>query len=298
MKIYFMVLAMLCANASFSQDEIITEQVDYEASQKGLDSINDSFAYQYGSIEIEDGLATLKVPAGFKFLDAQQSAYVLTELWNNPPSETLGMLFPEDMSPLHQDFTYCVEITYSQDGYIEDEDAKELDYDDLLEEMQDDIEAANPQRRAQGYDGMSLVGWASAPYYDEVSKKLHWAKELKFESSEINTLNYDIRVLGRKGYLNLTAIGDIDMLDTFNRDRDNILESIDFNDGHRYADFNPEFDDVAAYGIGGLIAGKVLAKVGFFAVLLKFWKFIALGAVALFSGFRKKLFGNKDQNEA
>ena len=145
---------------------------------------------------------------------------------------------------------------------------------------------------------MTLVGWASAPYYDEVDKKLHWAKELNFDGYDVNTLNYDIRVLGRKGYLNLTAIGDIDVLDTFNQDRDHILASVDFNDGHRYSDFNPDIDEVAAYGIGGLIAGKILAKAGFFAILLKFWKFIAIGAVALFSGFRKKIFGSKSEEEA
>jgi uncharacterized membrane-anchored protein len=166
-----------------------------------------------------------------------------------------------------------------------------LDYDDLLEEMQEDIKESNPQRTAQGYPTMELVGWASTPYYDQENKKLHWAKELKFEDTEVNTLNYNIRVLGRKGYLNLNAIGDINMLEAFNADRDNILHSVEFTPGNRYSDFNPDIDKVAAYGIGGLIAGKILAKAGFFALILKFWKFIAIGAVALFSGFRKKLFG-------
>lgn len=102
-----------------------------------------------------------------------------------------------------------------------------------------------------------------------------------------DTLNYEIRALGRKGFLSLTAIGGMAMLDKFNEDRKDILASIDFNDGYPYSDFNPDIDEVAAYGIGGLIAGKVLAKACFFAVLLKFWKFIAIGAVALFAGFKK-----------
>ena len=57
-------------------------------------------------------------------------------------------------------------------------------------------------------------------------------------------------------------------------------------------------DDVAAYGIGGLIAGKILAKAGFFAVILKFWKIIAVGAIGLFSVFKKKIFGQKDDGNA
>lgn len=302
MKPFLLSMALLCASFCFAQDETELEQdsinFDFEDYTKQFDSINNSFTYQYGTIELNDGLATLEVPSGFKFLDAEQSAYVLTDLWNNPANETLGLLFPEDMSPLHENFTYCVEITYSEDGYIEDDDAKDLDYDDLLIEMQDDIESANPQRVAQGYESMTLIGWASAPYYDDFDKKLHWAKELSFEGYTTNTLNYDIRVLGRKGYLNLTAIGDIDILDAFNQDRDQILASVEFNDGHRYSDFNPDIDEVAAYGIGGLIAGKILAKAGFFAILLKFWKLLAIGAVAIFSGFRKKLFGSKNDTEA
>jgi uncharacterized membrane-anchored protein len=49
-----------------------------------------------------------------------------------------------------------------------------------------------------------------------------------------------------------------------------------YADGNKYADFNPDIDDVAAWTIGGLVAGKVLAKAGIFALLLKNIKLIAL----------------------
>ena len=274
-----------------AQEEVDSLAFDAESYLKTLDRINNSFTYKRGEVILNGGLAILNVPEGFKFLDSEQSKRVLTDLWGNPPSEPIGLLFPEDMTPMHDAFTYAVEIEYAEEGYIEDEDAEDLDYNDLLEEMQEDIKTANPERKAQGYETMELVGWASPPYYDQENKKLHWAKELKFEGYDVNTLNYNIRVLGRKGYLNLNAIGEINMLETFNADRDNILHSVEFTAGNRYSDFNPDIDKVAAYGIGGLIAGKILAKVGFFALILKFWKFIAIGAVALFSGFRKKLFG-------
>ena len=56
------------------------------------------------------------------------------------------MLFPEDAGVLGEDFSYAIEITYSEDGYIDDEDAADLDYDDLLEEMKSDVDEANYQR--------------------------------------------------------------------------------------------------------------------------------------------------------
>ena len=291
-----MALVFFFAIHLHAQDTVDSLTFDAESYQKTLDSLNNTFTYKRGEVILDNGLAILNVPEGFKFLDGEQSKRVLTDLWGNPPSNPIGLLFPEDMTPVHDAFTYAVEIEYSEEGYIEDEDAEDMDYDELLEDMQADIKAANPERKAQGYETMELVGWASPPYYDQENKKLHWAKELKFEGYDVNTLNYNIRVLGRKGYLNLNAIGDINMLDTFNADRDNILNSVEFTAGNRYSDFNPDIDEVAAYGIGGLIAGKILAKAGFFAIILKFWKFIAIGAVALFSGFRKRLFGaGKDE---
>ncbi|WP_248722603.1 DUF2167 domain-containing protein [Seonamhaeicola sp. ML3] len=296
MRNLFLSLFFFTSIFTYAQEEQDSLAINLESYQKMMDSLDHSFTYKTGTIDIGDGLATIEVPEGFKFLDSEQSKKVLTDLWGNPPSETMGMLFPEDMTPLHENFTYCVEIEYAEEGYIDDEDAEDLDYDDLLEEMQEDTNAANEERIKLGYETVELVGWASSPYYDQENKKLHWAKELKFENTEVNTLNYNIRVLGRKGYLNLNAIGDITMLEAFNTDRDNILQSVEFTAGNRYSDFNPDIDKVAAYGIGGLIAGKILAKAGFFALILKFWKFIAVGAVALFSGFRKKIFGGKKES--
>ncbi|WP_200975445.1 DUF2167 domain-containing protein [Echinicola sp. 20G] len=257
-----------------------------------VDSINSSFTYQYGTIILGDNIATLQVPEGYKYLDTEQSSYVLTELWGNPPEEVLGLLFPEDIGPMSDDFTYAVEINYAEEGYIDDEDAQEIDYDDLLEEMQSDTDEANSYRIEEGYEKIELVGWASEPFYDYKSKKLHWAKELKFGEQEINTLNYNIRILGRKGYLNMNAISNMEALPIVKQDINDILASVEFNDGYRYGDFNPEVDEIAAYGIGGLIAGKMLAKTGFFVLLLKFWKVIALAVGGFFTAFRKKIFGS------
>jgi uncharacterized membrane-anchored protein len=53
---------------------------------------------------------------------------------------------------------------------------------------------------------------------------------------------------------------------------------------------------VAAYGIGGLIAGKLLAKAGFFALLLKFWKVLALAVVGGAAAVRR-FFGGKGKDD-
>jgi hypothetical protein len=60
---------------------------------------------------------------------------------------------------------------------------------------------------------------------------------------------------------------------------------VEFEPGNRYADFNPDVDEVAAYGIGALVAGKVAAKAGLFkgliAVLLASKKLLILGLIGL-----------------
>ena len=279
-------------------DENQSEDISIEMSEEELirliDSVNNAFSFERGLIDLDNGVAHINVPIGYKYLDAEQSNTILTDYWGNPPSETLGMLFPENSTLIGDDFIYAVEISYMKDGYIDDSDAKDIDYDDLLDEMKEDTRLESIERVKMGYDAVEFVGWASEPFYDEMTKKLHWAQEIKFDNSDINTLNYNIRVLGRKGFLNLNVIGEMPVLPKVKNDVNAILESVEFNEGYRYSDFNPDIDEVAAYGIGGLIAGKVLAKAGFFAVLLKFWKFIAIGAVAVFAGLKKRIFGSKE----
>ena len=295
-KILLLFLLILTSITNYAQDkeeEMSSEEVT--ALIKSLDSINKTFTYQHGKIQLGNNLATLTIPEGFKYLDAVQSKKVLEDVWGNPPQETLGLLFHEDEDPVGFKLTYAVEIQYEEDGYISDDDAKDIDYSGMLTDMQKDIKESNPERIKQGYPMIELVDWAAPPYYDEVSKKLYWAKEMKFDNAEENTLNYNIRILGRKGYLMLNAIGDMDVLAKFDKNKDKIIASVEFNEGNKYSDFDSSTDKIAAYGIGGLIAGKVLAKAGFFAVILKFGKIILLAIAAFFGKFRKMIFGSKKE---
>lgn len=125
---------------------------------------------------------------------------------------------------------------------------------------------------------------------------MHWAKEIKFGDAEVNTLNYNIRVLGRKGVIILNAIATMPDLPLVQKDINKVLTIVQFNDGYKYKDFNSSTDNVAAWTIGGLVAGKVLAKVGFFAVLLKFWKLIAVAVAGGFSLIWKKIKGRRNSS--
>jgi uncharacterized membrane-anchored protein len=275
-------------------DELTPEQLDAlaDAYQAYADSVTGQFTWHTGVVDLGDGIGTLTIPDGFRYLGPEDASAVLVDLWGNPPSDTWGMLFPIEVEPMDEN-SWAVEISYSEDGFVDDSDAADIDYDDLLATMQDDTAAESEYRIEQGYPAIALVGWARSPYYDGDTRKLHWAKELQFGDMAEHTLNYNIRVLGRKGVLVLNAIGSMDDADSIIGEMEPIMASASFNDGYRYEDFDPEYDKVAAYGVAGLVAGKVLAKAGIFAALLKFWKVLAIGTVTLFSVLRRRLFGSK-----
>src|SRR5690606_13039288 len=128
---------------------------------------------------------------------------------------------------------------------------------------------------------IELIGWAATPYYDQQTNKLYWAKELKFGDYDEHTLNYNIRVLGRHGVLVLNFVAGMEQLPEIQKNLDSVLAMAEFTPGKRYAEFDPNLDQAAAYGIGALVAGKVLAKTGMLATALlflkKFWFLLALG---------------------
>jgi uncharacterized membrane-anchored protein len=261
-----------------------------------VDSVHATLHYQTGLVSLPDNVGELTIPTGFRYLDPTQSQRVLTQIWGNPDGESLGMLFPATQGPLDQS-SYAFVIEYEEMGYVKDDDADEIDYDELLTEMKADTEEANKEREAQGYEPFTLIGWAAKPYYDKEKKALHWAKELQFGNADQHTLNYNVRLLGRKGVLVLNAVGATTQLAEIRQNIPSVIQSVSFTKGLRYAEFNPDLDEVAAYSIGGLVAGKVLAKVGFFALILKFWK---VGLALLAGGFTaiRRFFGKKTNENA
>lgn len=231
-----------------------------------VDAILKNLDYKHGTIRLPGQQATLTVPQGYYFLDAHDAQTVLTDLWGNPPSDaTLGMIFPASGTPFE---AWGVEFTWDGMGYVSDEDADSYDYDAVLRDMQADTRAESSEREANGYDSVELVGWAQAPTYDKVERKLHWALELEFAGDPDHVLNYQLRALGRKGVLQATFIAEMTDLPDIRESLPDVAAMIAFNPGKTYADFDPSLDTVAAVGVGGLIAGKVAAKAGLFAFAL------------------------------
>jgi uncharacterized membrane-anchored protein len=234
----------------------------------------ESLDYKTGTVLLGAGGVKLNVHKFFYFLPPEHARRVIVEVWGNPPAvgeNVLGMILPSDKTPV--DDSWGAIIRFNEDGYVSDEDAANFNYTDLLKEMQEQVTQDSQERVKQGFEALRLVGWASSPYYDKETHKLHWAKELEFGGAQPHTLNYDIRALGRKGVLSINFVASMNDLSVMKKDvMPLVLAMPEFTSGFRYEEYVPGADKVAAYGIGGLIAGKVLSKVGLLAVALVFLK--------------------------
>jgi uncharacterized membrane-anchored protein len=278
LKLALLLLTLGCMTAVSAQES--------ESAVMTAEQVEASLSYQKGKITLPGSLATLDLPPTFRYLSPADADRVLVQGWGNPPDndKTLGMIVPADVSPLSKT-GWGVLITYEADGHVSDSDADDIKYDELLKDMQASVLENNVARKEQGYSAMTLLGWAEAPSYDKVSKKMYWAKQYKSEGSTGTDLNYNIRVLGRQGVLVLNAIASMDQIEHIKKEMKHVTAFTDFTAGNRYADFNAATDKTAEYGLAALVAGGVAAKLGLFgklfAFLLLFKKLIIVGIGAV-----------------
>lgn len=262
-----------------------------ENNQMTAEQFLASLHFQQGDITLPNKIAVLKLPSSLRYLPPDDAERVLVDAWGNPPgNKTLGMIFPADLTPLDEK-SWGVVITYDEDGHVKDDDAASMKYDEILADMKKQNAEGNEERKKQGYSTMTLVGWAEPPRYDAATHKFYWAKEFAVADRNINTLNYSVRVLGRKGVLVLNAVADMSQLQEIRQQMPAVITATEFTNGNRYADFNSSTDKVAEYGLAALLAGGVAAKMGLFgklfALLIAFKKFIVLGVIAMFSAITK-----------
>ena len=294
MKLPAILLVFLALAASpFAQD-----QPDKAPQSEKMQKLADGLNYQKGEVTLKGGLAKIRVPEEFRYLDSKDADTVLSRLWGNPPdSSTLGMIVPAKISPASEE-AWAVVITYDEDGYVKDDEAEKMDYDQVLKTMKERTREGSKEREKEGYPGIELVGWATPPHYDKATHKIYWAKELKVGGGgDQNSLNYNIRMLGRRGVLVLNAVAGMSQMKDIEAATPAVLAMVDFQEGNRYTDFNASTDKVATYGLAALVAGGLAAKAGLFkgliVAVLAAKKVVIVGLVAV-AAWLKKVFGKKE----
>lgn len=276
------------------------------AELQRMETLVDSLHPLTGSVELTTANVTLNLGEAYYFLDANDARRVLTEGWGNPPEAVqgvIGMIFPAGKT--FMDPVWGAVLSYAPDGYVSDHDATTINYDQLLTDLRQGEEAENKARAAQGYPGSHLVGWAQAPTYDAGRHAMVWAKEIAFtDGPGVNTLNYDVRVLGRYGVFSMNMVTGMDQLEPTRAAANELMGTATFNAGARYGDYKDGVDKKAAYGMAGLVAGgaalAVAKKVGILGILLLILKkgavFIIAGLAAA-GGWLRTMFGGKKGGE-
>ncbi len=259
-----------------------------------------TFSYETGDIVLPNKTATLHLGERYRYLNPVETNKLLVAWGNFGDDTTQGAIVPLEVDPLEGN-GWAVILTYLDDGHVDDADAAEIDYDEMLVDMKADTESSNKARSEAGFGTVRLIGWAEEPHYDSAARTIYWAKELDFEGSQAHTLNYDVRVLGREGVLSMNAVAGIGQLDQIRVDMRPVISMASFNEGYRYADYDAKSDRLAEYGLGALVAGGLAAKLGMFGklgvFLLAFKKFIIIGLAGI-AALLAKLFGKKKDASA
>lgn len=250
----------------------------------GIMQYEASLPWQTGEISLRDGAITLSLAPGDRYVGPEATSQIL-ERWGNPPDpHTDGLLLPGG-THLFGPGAWAVLVQFQPDGWVDDSDAASIDYDELLVAMQEGQEQGNAERKRLGLEGLHITGWAESPRYDASSHVLYWATLLQTDLGA-TTLNYDVRVLGRKGVLSLNALAAQEDLPRIKPAMERVRALARFNEGHRYADYVPGADAKAAYGLAALVAGGAVAAKsgllkGLLAVLLASKKLLVVGVLAL-----------------
>ena len=281
-----------------------SEQAALAQRKLAMQKIEASLHPQGGLVTIPGSQARLNLGEDYYFLPAEEAKRVLNEAWGNSPdalTNVLGLVLPKGKT--FYDDTWGAVVQYEATGHIDDKDAASEDYDSVLSDLKSGEEESNKAAREAGYAGGATIGWAQAPTYDKATRTLIWARNIKFDNAPENTLNYDVRTLGREGILSLNMVDTMGRLDSVRQAAASLGKTVEFLPGQTYADFNPDTDKLADYGLAGLVAGgvglAVAKKIGILGLLLIFLKkgFVIV-LVALAAGWKwiaRKLGLRKDE---
>jgi uncharacterized membrane-anchored protein len=232
------------------------------------------------------GFANIQVPEGFVMLDGALTRKRMKADGEPVSGNEVGWLIPTNGD-------WSVMFEFKDIGYIKDDDKDKLNADKLLASIKAGNDEANKEREKSGRPRIEVVGWDIPPHYDETTHNLEWAIRGSVEGQPI--LNYNTRLLGRKGVMEVVLIVDPKDVPTTLPEFKNLLGGYSFQSGQNYAEYR-QGDKVAKYGLAALVVGGAAvgaAKLGLLGplilILKKAWKLVVIGFVAVV-GFFKKMF--------
>ncbi len=241
-------------------------------------------------------IAQINLPAGYAFFDGDTTRKMMESAGEPTSGNELGYLRPTNAS-------WGVMFRFNDVGFVKDDEKDKLDPVKLLAAIKAGNDEGNKLREHNGNPPLLIVGWEQEPKYDAATHNLTWAIRATSEGQAI--LNYNTRLLGRKGVMQAVLICDPEEFSKTLPAFYGLLANHKFESGENYAEYKPG-DKIAKYGLGALVLGGgavAAAKLGLLAPVILFfkkvWKFVVFALVAVASFFKKilnKITGNRSEN--
>ncbi len=223
------------------------------------------------------GIAGIQVPEKFVFCGGKDTQKFLEMLQNPTGGTEVGMLAPQSL-------LWFVVFEFSEVGYVKDDEKDKLDAAAMLESIKKGTEASNQERKKRGWSTIEITGWEAPPNYGTETHNLQWAIRGVSEGESI--VNFNTRLLGRKGYMSVALVVDPAHLATTLPEFKELLKTFEYNSGNRYAEYR-QGDKIAKYGLAALVAGGAAAVAFKTGLLQKFWKLIVVAVLAIAAGAKK-----------
>jgi uncharacterized membrane-anchored protein len=232
------------------------------------------------------GVAEITVPAGYLFIDGKTTRTMMESAGEPVSGKEAGFLSPTNRG-------WAVYFQYDDIGYVKDDEKDKLDAAKLLKSIKQGNDAGNEYRKQRGNPPLDIIGWEQEPKYDPVTHNLTWAIRATCAGEDL--VNYNTRLLGRKGVMEVVLVCDPAELQKFLTPFHEVLAGYKFSTGENYTEYKPG-DKVAKYGLGALVLGGAAvgaAKLGLFAWLAVFlkkgWKLVVVLVVAVAAVFKKAI---------
>lgn len=231
------------------------------------------------TIELGDGLAQLKLPKGYSFLDKENTKAYEQQNGSIPTGDELGAIFPYNDN---EEENWVVYFDYLEPGHVSDDEKVSIDADDLLQSYKDGTEENNKKQDEKNW--LYVDAWDVAPFYDEKLKSLSWSL-LLHDAAGNKLLNYNVRILTREGYISAILVSDPEHLAADRKTFVNsVLPALTLKEGKRYEDYVKGTDKASKYGLTALILGGggliVAKKVGLIALIVLFAKKFGIIVIA------------------
>jgi uncharacterized membrane-anchored protein len=229
-------------------------------------------------------IAQIELPVGHVFYDGKTTRALMESSGEPTSGRELGLLHPTNAE-------WSVIFEFNDAGFVKDDEKDKLDPDKLLKSIIAGNDEGNKERERNGNPPLIIVGWEQEPKYDPGTHNLTWAIRATSQGRAI--LNYNTRLLGRKGVMEAVLICAPEEFAATLPDFNNLLGKYQFQSGETYAEYKPG-DKVAKYGLAALVlggTGVAAAKMGLLGPVILFfkkgWKLVVAAVVGLAALLRK-----------